>query len=44
MEDGDEPKVEDIGEDGDADKKAQDKKKKKIKVAFFFCLLSLMTD
>ena len=32
MEDGDEPKVEDIGEDEDADKKDKDKKKKKIKV------------
>ena len=31
MEDGDAPKVEDVGEDEDADKKA-DKKKKTIKV------------
>jgi hypothetical protein len=33
MEEGEEPKVEDIGEDGDADKGGdKDKKKKKIKV------------
>merc|ERR1711936_749197 len=31
VKDGEEPKVEDIGEDGDADKKDEDKKKKKIK-------------
>ena len=35
MEEGEEPKVEDIGEDGDADKGGdKDKKKKKIKVKF----------
>jgi len=31
VKDGEEPKIEDIGEDGDADKKDEDKKKKKIK-------------
>jgi len=31
VKEGEEPKIEDIGEDGDADKKAEEKKKKKIK-------------
>ncbi len=42
IDDGEEPKVEDVGEDGDADKAPTDtdKKKKKIKVIFkiFFSL------
>ena len=41
MEEGEEPKVEDIGEDGDADKGGdKDKKKKKIKVKFIDVITS----
>ena len=39
MEDGDEPKVEDVGEDEDADKADKDKKTKKIKVTYSYVFL-----
>ncbi len=44
MEEGDEPKVEDVGEDEDADKKDKDKKKKKIKVNFHLPPLNESSD